>query len=212
MSPIKGDTDQGRGWSSAGWWPAGEVLPASFFARDSNEVARELVGKIIWRSGYGGGRLSEVEAYLPVGDPASHAACGRTERNAAMFGAPGHLYVFMSYGVHNLLNLVCEERGVGSAVLLRSYEPLVCGDGSPMTEGVRGPGVLGRALGIELGMSGRALGEDSGVAVFDDGVPVSVGQTTRVGISSGRELPLRHYLVGSGYISSPRPTGGRRQT
>lgn len=205
MSPHARQTDPLRKHLKEGWAPEGNVLLASFFARDSNEVARALVGKILWRVGFGGGRLSEVEAYLPVGDPASHAACGLTSRNRAMFGPPGSLYVFLSYGVHNLLNLVCEKEGVGSAVLLRSYEPLGTRASAALTEGARGPGVVGRSLGIELSMSGSRLGTESGVMVIDDGVSVSVGETTRVGISRGKEARLRHYLVGSSYVSGPRP-------
>src|SRR5660397_229292 len=82
-------------------------LPHEFFARPSPVVAADLVGKIIWRHGIGGGRLVEVEAYLPSGDEACHAAQGKTARNAMMFGPPGSLYVHVSYGVHHLLNLDC---------------------------------------------------------------------------------------------------------
>ncbi len=87
-------------------------------------MAPDLIGKILWREGVGGGRLTEVEAYLPDDDPACHAACGPTRRNAAMFGPPGTVYVYLSYGVHVLLNLVCDREQVGSAVLIRSFEPL----------------------------------------------------------------------------------------
>jgi DNA-3-methyladenine glycosylase len=183
--------------------PAGELLTDAFFARGAGEVADDLVGKIVWRRGFGGGRLAEVEAYLPVGDPASHAAPGETRRNAAMFGPPGRLYVFLSYGVHRLLNFVCDEEGVGSAVLVRSLEPLGDGPGSGASEGARGPGIVGRLLGVELGMSGLALGEESGLFVVDDGMRPDVGRTVRVGITRGVQLPLRHYMIGSRYVSGP---------
>ena len=209
MSPVERQIEPDEESLGAGWAPEGDVLPAWFFARCSNEVAGDLVGKILWRRGFGGGRMSEVEAYLPVGDPASHAACGETMRNRAMFGPAGRLYVFLSYGVHRLLNVVCDEEGVGSAVLVRSYEPVAGPDGIPWGNGACGPGLVGLALGIELSMGGKALGEECGVVVIDDGSTPSVGQTTRVGISRGRELPLRHYLVGSDYVSGPRPPGGR---
>ncbi len=181
--------------------PEGRMLPSSFFERDSNEVAADLVGKILWRCGFGGGRLSEVEAYLAVGDPASHAANGRTRRNVPMFGAPGTIYVFLSYGVHKLLNVVCDREGVGSAVLVRSYEPLMGADGEMVGEGAVGPGVVGRSLDIQLHLNGAALGYESGVLVLDDGCRPPVGRTTRVGISRGRELPLRHYSMDSGHVS-----------
>jgi DNA-3-methyladenine glycosylase len=165
--------------------PDGMVLGAGFFARSSPEVARDLIGKILWSPGIGGGRLTEVEAYLPVGDPASHAACGLTNRNAAMFGLPGTIYVFLSYGVHYLLNIVCEGEGVGSAVLIRSLES-VCG-----------PGRVGAALRIRPGLNGAFLGDASGLYVLDDGFAAAVDVDARIGISRGAALPLRYYARGS---------------
>jgi DNA-3-methyladenine glycosylase len=183
--------------------PTGEVTPAEFFARGSDEVATDLIGKVVWRTGFGGGRLTEVEAYLPVGDEASHAAPGKTRRNAAMFGPPGRLYVFLSYGVHFLLNFVCDTEGVGAAVLVRSFEPLAAEGMTAAGQGARGPGVVGRALGISLEMSGCALGEESGMFVLDDGFRPATARAIRVGISRGQQLPLRHYMLGSRYVSGP---------
>lgn len=195
--------------------PVGRILGPDFFARPSDIVARELIGKIIWREGKGGGRLSEVEAYLPQDDPACHAAKGLTRRNAAMFGPPGTIYVFQSYGVHYLLNLVCEEIGVGSAVLVRSFAPLADGSGGKVgngggrgrggdvgpAEGARGPGVVGRILGVEPSLNGLSLGATSGLFVIDDGFRAPVGVTVRVGISRGRELPLRYYMMQCAHVS-----------
>ncbi len=169
--------------------PSGCLLAPEFFSRSAEEVARDLIGKIIWREGRGGGRLSEVEAYLPADDPACHAAKGLTRRNSAMFGPPGSIYVFLSYGVHHLLNLVCDREGVGAAVLIRSIE------------GARGPGVVGRMLGITPDLNGRRLGEGSGLYVIDDGLRPPVGVTVRVGISRGCDLPLRYYWLGSPHVS-----------
>jgi DNA-3-methyladenine glycosylase len=183
--------------------PAGAVLSAAFFARPSDEVAADLIGKVIWRRGFGGGRLSEVEAYLPAHDPASHSAPGRTRRNSPMFGPPGNIYVFLSYGVHCLLNIVCDQVGLGSAVLIRSYEPVAEGVDSRAANGACGPGIVGRSLGVGLEMSGLPLGYESGVVVVDDGARPLVGQSERVGISRGKDLTLRHYLVGSRYVSGP---------
>lgn len=192
--------------------PAGDPLPLSFFARPSHLVAPELVGKILWREGVGGGRLVEVEAYLPNDDPACHAHRGMTARNAAMFGLPGHLYVYLSYGIHYLLNLVCDDPGVGSAVLVRALEPM--GDldvlwknrGDPdsrlnLSELTSGPGRVGQALGLDRRMNGLPLGAGSGIYVLDDGVAPQVARTSRVGISSGAELLLRYILPGSAYVS-----------
>ncbi len=193
-----------------GGLPAGRVLPVAFFAQPSDNVAAELVGKVLWRVGFGGGRLTEVEAYLPEEDPASHAAKGPTRRNAAMFGPPGHIYVFLSYGVHSLLNLVCDREGVGSAVLIRSYEPIAECRATGEVRGALGPGVVGRSLGIELAMTGMALGAESGVFVMDDGARPEVMRTSRVGITQGTALPLRHCKVGTSYVSGPaRMSEGR---
>lgn len=203
------DTQADSVTEAAEWIPEGDVLSASFFARDSREVATDLVGKIVWRAGFGGGRLSEVEAYLPVGDPASHSAPGLTKRNAVMFGAPGHLYVFLSYGVHCLLNFVCDESGVGSAVLVRSYEPVGSGVARGDHPGARGPGLVGRALGVSLALNGLPLGPLSGVFVIDDGIRPAVGTTARIGISKGQELPLRSYMIDSPYVTGRGKTRGR---
>ncbi len=195
--------------------PPGLVLSPEFFTRPSDEVGPDLVGKVLWRAGVGGGRLTEVEAYLPTGDPACHAATGRTARNASMFGPPGCIYVYRSYGVHILLNLVCDAEGVGSAVLVRSFEPLneagLLRQNRGITEGgdLRavscGPGRVGQALGLPLGLDGLPLGEESGLFVIDDGARPEVGVATRVGISQGDDLLLRYYMRGSRFISrAPR--------
>jgi DNA-3-methyladenine glycosylase len=176
--------------------PAGAPLGPEFFARPSDAVAPDLIGKILWMRGVGAGRLTEVEAYLPWGDPASHSACGSTARNAAMFGPPGSIYVFFSYGVHYLLNLVCDAEGVGSAVLLRALEPL--GEGGahgPAT--YCGPGRLGARLGVAPGLNGSMLGEESGLFVLDDCLRPQVGISTRIGITRGAALLLRYHAVDS---------------
>lgn len=189
--------------------PCGVALEKSFFARPSDLVAADMVGKILWARGSGGGRLTEVEAYLPDGDPACHAACGLTKRNAAMFGPPGTIYVFLSYGVHHLLNVVCEREGIGSAVLIRAYAPLNEPTAGRTAGAIRcgscGPGRVGRSLGVHRGLSGFPLGEASGLVMLDDGFKPEVGVTPRIGISRGTELPLRYYMVGSRYV-----TGWRR--
>jgi DNA-3-methyladenine glycosylase len=194
--------------------PVGAILGPDFFARSSDQVARDLIGKILWSVDRGGGRLTEVEAYLPMEDPASHSARGWTKRNAAMFGPPGTIYVFLSYGVHYLLNIVCDREEIGSAVLIRAFEAAgnegAAPRGRPMP-GVRrapgpapvqrrsfcGPGRVGKALGVHSGLNGLSLGEESGLVVVDDGTRPEVGNATRVGISRGDMLPLRYYSLGS---------------
>ena len=129
-----------------------------------------------------------------------------------MFGPPGHLYVFVSYGIHSLVNLVCDRDGVGSAVLIRAFEPM--GDLTAMRmnrgdllgrlrprELTSGPGRVGQALGLDRSWNGRPLGSASGIRVLDDGAAVYVTSTTRVGISVGVDLPLRYILSGSEYVS-----------
>jgi DNA-3-methyladenine glycosylase len=198
--------------AASGASPHCVALDDSFFTRPSDLVAADLVGKILWARGLGGGRLTEVEAYLPDGDPACHAARGITKRNAAMFGPPGTIYVFLSYGVHHLLNLVCEPEGIGSAVLVRAYAPLkeaVAGRTAGATRcGSCGPGRVGRSLGIHPGLNGLPLGEASGLVILDDDFKPKVGVAPRIGISRGRSLPLRYYMVGSRYVTGWRPSKG----
>ena len=188
------------------------MLETSFFDRPSDVVAPELIGKIVWRAGVGGGRLTEVEAYLPLGDPACHGARGMTRRNRALFGPPGTIYLYLSYGVHVLLNLVCDRESVASAVLVRAFEPLEPIDLMARNRGLdpralhlrdlsRGPGRVGQALGLDLSIDGLPLGTASGVALLDDGERPPVGSSSRVGISEGTELQLRFYWRGSGYLS-----------
>ncbi|MBN1628478.1 MAG: DNA-3-methyladenine glycosylase [Thermoleophilia bacterium] len=197
--------------------PEGVVLEPGFFERPSDEIGPELIGKVLWVSGTGGGRLTEVEAYLPEGDPASHAAPGRTARNGAMFGPPGCIYLFRSYGIHICLNVVCDREGVGSAVLIRSFEPMgnterlhrnrsagsssaADATGGPWLS--CGPGRVGQALGLHLDLDSLPLGEESGVFILDDGAHPEIACTTRIGISRGASLPLRYYLAGSRYVST----------
>ncbi len=97
------------------------LLRRSFFARDVNVVARDLIGATLLFNG-AGGLIVEVEAYHHT-DPAAHSYNGRTARNAVMFGAPGHAYVYRSYGIHWCVNFVCEAEGSASAVLIRALEP-----------------------------------------------------------------------------------------
>lgn len=190
--------------------PPGRDLSAEFFNRRADEVAPDLVGKVLWRQGVGGGRLVEVEAYLPSEDPACHAHRGMTPRNRAMFGPPGTIYVYVSYGIHLLLNLVCLAQGVGSAVLVRAFEPIGNPSVTLANRGLSaadarliasGPGRVGQALGLDLSLNSAALGVDSGLSVIDDGCRPPVEATHRIGITSGRDLTLRYILPESPYLS-----------
>jgi DNA-3-methyladenine glycosylase len=203
-------------WTDA--FPGTHAVEPSFFDRPSDKVAPELIGMVLWREGVGGGRITEVEAYLPFGDPACHAFRGKTKRNEVMFGVAGRLYIYLSYGIHRLLNLVCDSEGRGSAVLIRALEPMgdvahlrrnrgVAGEHVHSYELAVGPGRVGQALGLELTMNGLALGRDSGLWVLDEGRGVPVAVTPRVGISQGKEMPLRFHLSGNRHVSRGAPAG-----
>ena len=164
----------------------------------------------------GGGRLTEVEAYLPIGDPASHSFRGETRRNRSMFGPPGRMYVYVSYGIHMLLNVVCDAESVGSAVLIRSFEPLgdvsmLCANRgmSELRSGATGklellscgPGRVGQALGLHLRLDGLVFGSDSGLHLFDDGARPAVGRAVRIGIAKGGDMPLRYFASDSFFVT-----------
>jgi DNA-3-methyladenine glycosylase len=191
--------------------PTGRVLPRSFYRRDPRSVAPELLNKVLVGPN-GAGRIVEVEAYDGVNDPGSHAYRGRTRRNIVMFGPPGHLYVYFSYGVHWCANVVCRGEGVAAAVLLRALAPL---DGLDAMRAARpaarrdrdlcsGPGRLCQALGIDRRHDGADLvSNDRGVTIVDDGVapPEHPLCATRVGLRLGGELPWRWYVPGDPNVS-----------
>ena len=172
-------------------------------------VARELVGWTFLVDGVGG-VVVETEAYLPD-DPASHSFRGRTQRNAGMFGPPGRLYVYRSYGIHWCANVVCDAEGVGAAVLLRALEPTVGIAAMRARRGVvddrlltSGPGRLTQALGI----TGRDDGADLALSPFALVPPedaADVVTSSRVGISRATDRPWRFSLAGSSFVSRPRP-------
>jgi DNA-3-methyladenine glycosylase len=193
---------------------AAALLPASFFARDTVTVARDLLGKIlVSRSGdtLTGGRIVETEAYLGPGDPGSHAFRGMTPRTRVMFGPPGRAYVYFTYGNHHMLNLITEEDGVAGGVLIRAVEPLFGVEemerrrnGRPLPELTNGPGKVAAALGVDLSDYGSELGEGR-LAVYDAAPPREpVAVSGRVGLSAGWDAPLRFYLKGNPFVSKGR--------
>lgn len=180
-------------------------------------MAPDLLGRVLVRTLHDGTRLAvrlvEVEAYQE-GDPASHSFRGQTPRNAVMFGPPGHLYVYFSYGVHWCMNVVTGRRGEGSAVLLRAAEPI---EGIAVMAANRGlddvrklcagPGRLTQALGIDRTCDGIDVVRGSDVS-FREGEPVSrrsIVRTTRVGVSLGVEARWRYLVHGSRFVSPGRP-------
>jgi len=183
--------------------PAGKVLEASFFVRDTREVARDVLDKVLVREVDGQvlwGRLVEVEAYLGPADLAAHSRGGRrTARTEVMFGAPGHAYVYFTYGMHWCLNFVTREAGVPQAVLVRALEP------GPGVGRCGGPGLLTRALGIDGALNGVPL-RPRALYVVDDGAPKRrVYVTPRVGVqgTGAWEKRLLRYAVDSPGLSRP---------
>jgi len=157
-----------------------------------------------------GGVVVETEAYLPD-DPASHSFAGRTKRNATMFGPPGHLYVYRSYGIHWCANVVCDAEGVGAAVLLRAIEPKSGVDEMRARRGVdhvpmlaAGPGRLTQALGVNASHDGADLTERP-FAVCVSEIAVEVAVSPRVGISRAKDRLWRYSTPGSSFVSRPRP-------
>ncbi|CAN5153124.1 DNA-3-methyladenine glycosylase [soil metagenome] len=197
--------------------PAGvadDPLSRDFYRRDDRKVAPELLNKVLV-SGGRSERIVEVEAYCGVDDPASHAYRGLTRRNATMFGPPGHLYVYFTYGMHWCANAVCGEEGVASAVLLRAGAPL---GGIEEMRAVRprarrdsalcsGPARLCQALGLDRAHDGADLVTgDRGVTVVDDGTPPPPlpGCSTRVGLTAGIDLPWRWFVPADPNLSRKR--------
>ena len=192
----------------------GRRLRRSFYARDPLEVAPELLNKVLVH-GERAGRIVEVEAYRGSDDPASHAFRGPTPRTEVMFGPPGHLYVYFTYGMHWCANAVCGEPGEASAVLLRALAPL---RGIPVMRSRRsaarrptdlcsGPAKLCQALGLDRGFDGADLvRRDRGVAILDDGVPppVEPGRSRRIGLSAGVEHEWRWFVAGDPNVSRAR--------
>ena len=185
-----------------------------FFDRPVVEVARDLVGWTV-RHGETAGVIVETEAYHQI-EPACHAYVGLTPRTSTLFGPPGIAYVYRSYGIHALLNAVCEPEGTGAAVLIRALEPT---DGLDVMRGRRGlerpedlcsgPGKLTQALGIGLDLNGTdLLGGPIGLEPPDEVAEVVIG--TRIGITRAVELPWRFCAVGSRSVSRPWPAGLRQ--
>jgi DNA-3-methyladenine glycosylase len=182
----------------------------SFYNRPVLEVARDLIGCVITHDDCAG-VIVETEAYHDS-EPACHAFVGLTPRTKTLFGPPGRAYVYRSYGIHALLNAVCEPEGVGAAVLIRALEPLEGLDHMRARRGVQalrllcsGPGKLTQALGIDL--SDNASDLLRGPIVFSSRPPawrdVEISVDARIGITRAAELPWRFSVTGSRFVSRP---------
>jgi DNA-3-methyladenine glycosylase len=187
-------------------------LGTDFYERSVHTVARELIGCTLLYEGYGG-VIVETESY-EADDPACHAYVGLTERTRVLFGPPGHAYVYLSYGIHSLLNAVAEPEGEAAAVLIRALEPTHGveemrerrGGRKPDTELCSGPGKLTEALGIDLGDNERELWREPFLIVPPDGQRPEVVTGPRIGITKAVERPWRFCAKGSRYVSRPRPS------
>jgi DNA-3-methyladenine glycosylase len=191
-----------------------EPLPPAFYDRASLEVARDLIGKTLWRRVgplVTAGVIVETEAYGGAGDPASHAWRGRTRRNAVMFGPPGRAYVYFTYGMHFCLNAVTGQEGQPGAVLLRAIQPTIGldvmrarrGAHVPDRDLARGPGRLCQALGITTAEDGADLSGDAlWISATVGEAPVLAIETTpRIGVSRGADLPWRFVVGESAWVS-----------
>jgi len=190
---------------------AGTRLDRGFFARPVGEVAPDLVGCVLTVDGVGG-VIVETERYQED-DPASHSFRGPRGRALVMFGPPGHLYVYRSYGLHWCANLVCEPEGRGAAVLIRALAPL---HGIPAMRARRrgiadrllcaGPGRLAEALAIDRHLDGAdALRPGGHVTLSGRPGPVEVVSGPRIGISVATDRRWRFGMAGSPYLSKPFP-------
>jgi DNA-3-methyladenine glycosylase len=194
-------------------------LEREFYARSVHDVARDLLGCTV-RHGGAAGRIVETESYH-MDEPACHAYAGVTSRSRTLFGPPGHAYVYFSYGVHSLLNAVCEEEGVGAAVLIRALEPV---DGIELMRARRGlerveylcsgPGKLTQALAIGLGLNGSSL-VDGPIEVLAREAGTRAPRVVlgeRIGITKAADLPWRFCDADSGHVSRPWPAAMRERS
>jgi DNA-3-methyladenine glycosylase len=191
-------------------------LRRDFYARSVHDVARDLVGCTVRHAGTAG-RIVETESYH-MDEPACHAYAGVTSRTQTLFGPPADAYVYFSYGVHSLLNAVCEEEGMGAAVLIRALEPV---DGLELMRARRGlerveelcsgPGKLTQALGVGLAHNGTSLvdGPIELHARDPRAAAPSIVMGERIGITKAADLPWRFCDADSRHVSRPWPAAMR---
>ena len=192
-----------------------EIIPLSFYeGEDVVEISKSLIGKYIFHEseeGLTGGRIVETEAYSGTNDKACHAHKGKTNRNAVMFENGGRAYIYLCYGIHHLFNIVTNRQGNADAVLIRALEP-ICGvdimrrrTNKKETDKrlASGPGLVGKAMGFNVGLSGETLGDTIWVGKKKEELPEIVA-TSRIGVDYAGDdafLPWRFYEANSDYVS-----------
>ncbi len=187
---------------------AGLTAPAGLdFRQGPVDVAQQLLGWTLRVDGVGG-IVVETEAY-DVDDEASHGFSGRSARNGAMFGPPGHAYVYLSYGLHWCLNVVCRDAGEGAAVLIRALQPTSGIEMmrqrrsvTPLRQLASGPGRVGQALGIDRSFDGLALARPP-FEMLPPTAAVDITSGVRIGISKAVQRPWRFGVAGSPFLSRP---------
>ncbi len=203
-------------WPDRTTWSAllreSRILPRSFYARDTEAVARGLLGKILVH-GRAAGRIVETEAYLGREDPAAHASHGLTERTRVIFGPPGHAYVYLIYGMYECLNLVAEADGTPGCVLIRAIEPLMGIESMrrrrPAARRVEdlasGPGKLTQALEVRRRHYGADVTRGAlTVRGLQCEPAFEIAATARIGFTEMAERPLRFVIGGNRFVSGAR--------
>ncbi len=185
------------------------ILPRSFYARGTVEVARECLGKVLVH-GSTAGRIVEVEAYLGLEDLAAHSSRGITERTRVLYGPPGHAYVYFIYGMYDCLNFVAEPDGTPGGILIRALEPL---SGLAAMKRRRpkarrpedltsGPGRLALAMGVTRKLNGADLVKGPlTVRRTREEEPFEIATGPRIGITQCTDLPLRFHIKGNRFVS-----------
>src|ERR1700720_26213 len=201
------------------------VLSRDFYDRDPRLVGPDLLGKILVRRQgrqLVTGRIVEVEAYLGPEDPAAHASIGKTQRNAVLFGPPGHAYVYFIYGNHYCLNVSCLPDGVPGGVLFRAFEPVAGVERMADARGIElataadhrkisdlrkissGPGRMAEVLDVTRARDNEKsfVSPHSDLRLVDDGYRVRhITVTARIGITKSADHPLRYFIAGNPFVS-----------
>jgi len=194
---------------------SGKILNHSFYRQETLAMAKALLGKYFQRkikNKWLVGKIVETEAYHEVGDPSCHAHHGKTARNEVMFGPPGRLYVYFTYGMHYCLNVVTEKEGIAAAVLIRAVEPLEGREimqknrgNAQLTKNLcNGPAKFCQAFGITTLQNGHDLQSESIHITEGETIHISeIDSDKRIGITKGTDLPWRFLIKNNPFVSKP---------